>query len=228
MSKQFKKGAMPMFRNGEIIKGGLAAAAGVSLALSLSPAVGNAQSAQNPENLYGGEAVLPNATTDALGSFATEQTINTETTPLSEADKLREQLAKERAAWHAERRKLVVLAYAKKPTEKLALQLAHATYGVPINGLKALATCESNRTADAQNKTALSGSQASGYTQILYNPRGIKSSTWHETPYAKLSPFDLTTNAMAAGYIWRRNDGKSSPGFGEWRDRCTKIADRAS
>lgn len=211
--------------NREILKGGAVLSA--AFALSLGPAVGNAQE-QNPDTLRGGETTMPNSTSNTLGSFATEQTAVANIAPQSEADKLREQLAKERAAWHAERRKLVMRAEAKMPTEQLALQLAHATFGVPINGLKVLAQCESNRTADAQNKTALSGSRASGYTQILYNPRGIKSSTWHQTPYAKLSPFDLTTNAMAAGWIWRRNDGKSHPGFGEWRDICAKRADRAS
>jgi len=141
---------------------------------------------------------------------------------------LREQLARERQQWRDERRRLLIRANAKKPIERTALQLAHATYGVPINGLLALATCESNRTPSAQNKTPLSGSRASGYAQILYHPNGIRSSTWHTTPYAEMSPFDLTTNIMAAAYIWKRNDGKSHPGFGEWRDVCTGIGDRAS
>lgn len=227
-----------MYEKGEVMRRGVAAGVAVSLAMAFGPAVNAAHGGQEQKSLHGSETVLPNEASSALGSFATEQTVsaqvlqetasNSQNEPLTEADQLRKQLVHERAKWHAEKRRLVVRANAKQPTIEMALELANATYGVPINGLRALGRCESNETPSAQNKTALSGSRASGYSQILYNPRGIASSTWHTTPYARLSPFDITANVLAAGYIWFRNDNKSRPGFGEWRDRCTRIADAVS
>lgn len=209
-----------------------------SATILLGPvAVGNAQEANSQDDFHGERTEFA-STAQTAGNLVASQVVTApalpETTappemvPVEVADQLREQLAEERQKWHAERKKLLIKANAKKPTETLALNLAHAIYGVPVNGLKALGNCESGRDPGAQNKDALGGSLATGYAQIAFNPRGIKSSTWHTTPFARLSPFDLTTNILAAGFIWKRNDYKGYPGFGEWRDYCVGRAARAS
>jgi hypothetical protein len=137
--------------------------------------------------------------------------------------RLAHQLGKERARWAAERahlrRRLAMRLRAS--TVRAAAELAHVVYGVPVRGLLALGWCESRHSPAAYNATALGGSHASGWTQILF------PSTWSTTPYRHLSPFDPATSALAAGFIWRRNDGRRRPGFGEWRDVCTLAGDRA-
>lgn len=139
------------------------------------------------------------------------------------ADDLRAQLARERAQWKAQRAVLSRRARAKAPSYRTAMELAHVVYGVPVRGLSALTWCESRHTPGARNPTALSGSNATGAAQILYHPSGRRSSTWHSTSFAHLSPYDLTTNLLAAGEIWRRAGGS----FREWADVCARQGDRA-
>lgn len=149
--------------------------------------------------------------------------------PQARVEAFRAQLARERRAdriedarfrraLRAERRR-----EASGPTYRTAMQLASVVYGVPVRGLSALTWCESRHTPSARNPTALSGSNATGAAQILYHPSGRRSSTWHSTPFRHLNPYDVTTNLLAAGYIWRRAGGS----FTEWADVCSGIGDRA-
>lgn len=134
----------------------------------------------------------------------------------ADAGALRAQLARERSAWHHER---AALRRVKAPTIRTAARIAQATYGVPVRGLMALAWCESRHDPGARNPIALAdGSHASGFTQIA------TPGTWSWTPYRALSPFDITANVMAAGWIWRYRGGS----FSEWADICVAAGEGAS
>ena len=118
-----------------------------------------------------------------------------------------------------------------------AARHAERVYGVPVSGMMALGGCESGYRYEegVQNTTPIGGSNASGWTQILWRPDASRSnpkdSTWDTTPYAKYGPFNYRISALATGFIWDRADGKLGNrrgDFHEWADYCATKGDYAS
>ncbi len=141
------------------------------------------------------------------------------------ADRLARQIVRERlihqAATRSYRKRLRAQTFT--PSITSAATIAHLVYGVPVNGLRRLALCESRDDIYARNPTGLGPRQypanATGWTQILYRPDGKGWSTWHRTPYRNLSPYDVYANALAAGYLWRTGGGD----FDIWADVCANA-----
>ena len=90
--------------------------------------------------------------------------------------------------------------------ERYAIKLAAAAFHIPERDMRRIAQCESNMGAQ---KTAQPGSGASGLFQFL-------PSTFARTPFAHFSVFDPIANALAAGWLVRRDGG--------WREwSCSSI-----
>lgn len=88
-----------------------------------------------------------------------------------------------------------------RPTVLHAIRLASITYGLPYGDLKGIAWCESRWTPSENDGPS--------------GPWGLfqfEASTWARTPFAGFSPFDAVANALAAGWLMRR-DGS----YREWQ-----------
>lgn len=103
---------------------------------------------------------------------------------------------------------------------RLAARLVGVVLGWPVDGALRVAQCESHHQPGARNRTALSGSHASGSWQVLYDAGGRRSSTWHTTDVGRAidAPFNPYVNAFVAARVWQRN----SNSFREWNDVCAR------
>lgn len=112
---------------------------------------------------------------------------------------LREQLARERAAWHKERVRLVQVARSK-PSVQEAISLASFIYGVPRSTLHRIALCESTLNPNADTNRPYVG-------LFQFHPR-----TWRGNWYGKHG-FDVRSpyaNALGAA------QHMSKYGFDAW------------
>jgi hypothetical protein len=160
--------------------------------------------------------------------FGVEAT-TTPPNPTVTADQLRAQLARERSH---HRTQLVRLSrenrrlrsrppspFTEKDT-RIAAELVGLVGGWPVHGALAVAWCESHHQPYARNRTALSGSHATGAWQLLYDAAGRRSSTWHTTDVGRAidAPTNPYVNAWVAYRVWQRN----SNSFREWNDICAR------
>lgn len=89
---------------------------------------------------------------------------------------------------------------------RYAIHLAATVYGISESNMRTIAQCESGMGAQ---KTAEAGSGASGLFQFL-------PSTFARTPFAHFDVFDPVANALAAGWLVRKDGG--------WREwSCSSI-----
>lgn len=84
-----------------------------------------------------------------------------------------------------------------------AIRLASVTYGVDYGDMRSVAWCESRLNPHAQNPH----SSARGLFQFL-------DTTWAHTPYRSFSRDDPHANALAAGWVVRKDHG-----WREWQCR---------
>lgn len=144
------------------------------------------------------------------------------------AQKVAKQLYKERAEAKKEISNLKSQLRKKyQPMALEAIKFGSIVTGYPYRQGVALVRCETGNTFSpyARNSTPMSGSNATGLWQWLYNPSGIRSSTWHqESRYAEFSPYNPYIQSVASGEHWKKY-GRSW--YRGWLDICGTIADRS-